>query len=154
MELPSDVDMVETNQDYDLDDVFMEEPQDRSNVIADLLKWSYALRLKPIMHDVAEKHCHGCYIDHPSQSEHDVCLMMPFEELVDTWFEEGLENIDEDEVLGSWLSNLGHITPTIRYHEISKYLDPAYRLEECRDETWMRDVKEKLISLHQTIFSQ
>ena len=32
--------MVKTHQGYDLDDVFMEEPQDRSNVIADLLKWS------------------------------------------------------------------------------------------------------------------
>ena len=72
--------------------------------------------------------------------------MMPFEELVDLWFEEGLENIDEDKVLGSWLGNFGQVSPTIRYHEILKYLDPVYRLEEWCDETWMRDVKKN--SLH------
>ena len=57
----------------DLDDVFVAEPGNRSKDIADLLKWSYALRLRSMMSMIAKKYCNGCHYTHPSQLEHDVC---------------------------------------------------------------------------------
>ena len=73
--------------------------------------------------------------------------MMPFNEQVDNWFNEILEVVDEDYIIGKWLGYLSQLNPTIQYHEISKYPDPVYRLDNWRDKTWMTDVKEKLISL-------
>ena len=37
---------------------------------------------------------------HTSQIDHDVCIMMSFEEQVDTWFSEALQIADEG--LGHW----------------------------------------------------
>ena len=73
--------------------------------------------------------------------------MMPFEEKLINWFNEILEAVDEDFIIGKWLGYLGQLNPTIWYHEISKYLDPEYWLDDWRDEMWMSDVKEELISL-------
>lgn len=138
---------VEPNQPMDLDDVFMSEPRDRSNDIADLLKWSYALRLCTAMRIVTKKYCNGCYYDLPSQREHNMCLIIPWQEQVDRWFDEALDKVDEDVVIGNWLGNLGNIHPSVRYHEISRYLNTEYRLVEWRDNAWKMDVKEKLLCL-------
>ena len=141
-----DIVMVEPEMGMDIDDVFTSEPLDRGIVIADLLKWSYAMRLRLVMSSVAKKYCNGCHYDHPSQLEHDVCVMMPFEEQVDKWFDEALQTVDEDAVIGHWFGTLGPIHPTVRYHEVSKYLDPIYRLEWMNSE-WKLDVKNRLVSL-------
>ena len=130
-----------------LDDVFMAEPGNRSKDIADLFKWSYALHLRSMMSTIAMKYCHGCRYDHPSQLEHEVCVLMPFEEQVDKWFDEALQTVDEDAVIGHWFGRLGQIHPTVRYHEVSKYLDPAYRLQEWMNHEWKLDVKSRLILL-------
>ena len=108
--LLEDIDMFELP---DLDDVFMAEPGNRSKDIADLLKWSYALRLRSMMSMIAKKYCNGCHYTHSSQLEHDVCVMMPFEEQVDNWFEEALQTVDEDAVIGHWFGKLGQIHPTV-----------------------------------------
>ena len=71
--LSEDIDMGEPQS---FDDVFMSEPDNRSKDIADLFKWSYALHLKSIMSTVVKKYCNGCYSDHPSETEHDVCMML------------------------------------------------------------------------------
>ena len=112
----------------DIDDVFMSDPRDRSNDIADLFKWAYAEHLRPVMATLAKKYCNRCYYDHPSQLEHDVCILMPFAEQIDRWFEEALTMINEDCVIGTWFGALGRLHPTTRYHEVSKYLDPTFRL--------------------------
>ena len=130
-----------------MDDVFMAEPGNHSKDIADLLKWSYALHLRLLMSMIAKKYCNGCHYAHPSQLEHDVCVMMPFEEQVDNWFEEALQTVDEDAVIGHWFGTLGQIHPTVRYHEVSKYLDPVYQLEEWMNLEWKLDVKNRLVSL-------
>ena len=139
--------MSDHHSSMDIDDVFTSEPKNRSKDIADLLKWSYALCLRSHMSTVIQKYCHGCQYDHPSQIEHDVCLMMPFEEQVHRWFDEALDTVDEDIIIGSWFGSLGIIHPSVRYHEVSKYLNTDYRLIEWRDNAWKEEVKEKLISL-------
>ena len=141
--LSEDIDMGELQS---FDDVFMSQPDNRSQDIADLFKWSYALHLKSIMSTVVKKYCNGCYNDHPSQTEHDVCMMLTFEEQVNKWFDEALEMVDEDYIIGHWFGTLGQLHPRVHYHEISKYFDPMYRLE-CINVEWMLDVKNKLLSL-------
>ena len=142
-----DAEMSEHHPSMDIDDVFTSEPRNRSKNIADLLKWSYALHLRSHMSIVTHKYCHGCQYNHPSQLEHDVCVMMPFEEQVHRWFDEALNSVNEDVVIGSWFGTLGSIQPSVRYHEVSKYLNTDYRLIEWRNAAWKEDVKEKLISL-------
>ena len=138
----------QTDRQYiNTDDVFMSDSRDRSRDIADLLKWCYALHLRPHMSAIAHQYCHGCSFDHPSQKEHNVCVMMTFEEQVDMWFNEALTKVDEDLVLGKWFGSIGGLYPPVRYHEISRYIDPEYRIDEWRDEIWKNDVKLKLLSL-------
>ena len=141
------MDMSENKNNEDLDDVFMADPGNRPKDIADLLKWSYALKLRPVMSLVAKKYCNGCHYDLPSQLEHDVCILMSFEEQVNKWFEEALQIVDEDCVIGHWFGTLGQLHPTVRYHEVSKYLDPAYRFEDWMDEECKLDIKNKLLAL-------
>ena len=47
-----DIDMVEA--ETNLDDVFMTDPQDQTTVIADLLKWTYALSMRLIVSDATK----------------------------------------------------------------------------------------------------
>ena len=48
----------------------------------------YAACLHKYIDRVAEKHCSGCKIGHPSQLQHDICLLMDWEEKVDSFFDE------------------------------------------------------------------
>ena len=66
-----------------------------------------------------------------------ISVIMPFEEQVDNWFNEILEAVGEYYIIRKWLGYLRQLNPTVRYHEISKYLDPEYQLDDWRDETWM-----------------
>ena len=72
---------------------------------------------------------------------------MSFEEQVEMWFEEALQAVDEDQLIGSWISKLGGIHPAVQYHEVSKNLNPEFRMEEWNDDEWRADVKNKLLSL-------
>ena len=143
----TDVNMTKPQNGIDIDDVFMSEPTERPTEIADLLKWSYALRLRSDISIIAQQYCHGCRYDHPSQMEHDVCILTSYHEQVNQFFEEALNAVDEDRVIGHWFGNLAVLKPTVRYHEVSRYLDPDYRLEEWIDAEWKADVKEKLLAL-------
>jgi len=42
---------------------------------------------------VIPKKCYGCRVDHPSQRQHDVCIMMTPKEQLDLCLDEGLELI-------------------------------------------------------------
>ena len=41
---------------------------------------AYASNLKPYMDTAIESLCYGCAVDHPSQIQHDVCVMMEKEQ--------------------------------------------------------------------------
>ena len=143
----TDEDIMLSSNGMDIDDIFLTEPAGRPLKIADLLQWSYALSLHPVIANLAHKYCHGCKYDPPSQIQHDVCIYKPYSEQVHEYFEEALTLVDEDYVIGHWLGNLGLLSPTVRYHEVSRYFDPSYRLEEWRNFEWRHDVKQKLLAL-------
>ena len=54
----------------------------------------FAVEIYFLMPDIIKKTCNGCRINHPSQIEHDVCLMMTREEMVEHCFDEALCKID------------------------------------------------------------
>ena len=65
------------------------------------------------MNTIVQTQCNGYYYNLPSQLEHDVCLHMTFKEKVEKWYEEALNMVDEDFILGHWLGTLGHLQPTV-----------------------------------------
>lgn len=52
---------------------------------------AYAQELVICIREVAESKCFGCSMDHPSQVQHDVCIMMPWEERIEECFDEALD---------------------------------------------------------------
>ena len=125
----------------DIDDVFLSDPNGRQFKIGDLLEWSYALSLRPIITQLAKKYCFGCQYDHPSQIEHDVCIYKSYSEQVSDYLDEALALVDEDAVLGHWIGNLGSLSPTVRYHEVSRYFDPTFRRDEWKNTEWKHSIK-------------
>ena len=65
----------------------------------------YAKAIINVKHKVVKQKCYGCFIDHPSQSEHD-CIMTDLinddEHAYEFYFEEMLEEVDETKVLLAW----------------------------------------------------
>ena len=45
--------------------------------------------------------CHGCLVDHPSQLQHDVCLLQ-IETLVDRLLEEAVSSIKHSNIVTDW----------------------------------------------------
>ena len=60
---------------------------------------AYSYHLERHLDDVVSKLCHGCVIDHPSQKQHDVCLIMKEENRILYCLDACLELIDEREVM-------------------------------------------------------
>ena len=60
---------------------------------------AYALHLEENMDTAIRKLCYGCEVSHPSQIQHDVCVMMEEEERIEHCLKECLKMIDEAEVM-------------------------------------------------------
>jgi hypothetical protein len=62
----------------------------------------YAEELKFIINRLIKEQCYGCQTDHPSQIQHDKCLMLTGEEQLDEFLEDAWSNISETDVLTKW----------------------------------------------------
>ena len=113
-----------------------------------LLRYAYASFLKPIIQDLAEKHCEGCLNDYPSQLDHE-CLMTPFDDLVCVWFDTALDMLDESKPMELWFTYLARLQPKVRYHEISPFLDVDWRWDSWINEEWKQSLTEKLGVLYE-----
>ena len=60
---------------------------------------AYAVHLKKVIPDVATELCYGCQVDHPSQIQHDVCLMMDEEERIEYCLEKARTLLNESKIL-------------------------------------------------------
>ena len=58
----------------------------------------YVDLLLPTIRRIIKEKCNGCVIDHPSQMQHDVCTMTPFDRSVRLYWEEALGQITAFEV--------------------------------------------------------
>ena len=110
--------------------------------IKELLKHAYAECLRPLIARVATSLCYGCRVDHPSQRQHDVCLMMETRDRVDLCFEDAMDILDRNQAIGTWFGHLSKLSRRPTYHEVWPLLeDKSY---EDQDQ-WREDVKDILV---------
>jgi hypothetical protein len=81
----------------------------------------FAQHLEDTMRDLIKKDCYGCQIDHPSQIQHDKCMMMSQEEKLDNYLNEAWSLISEEAVLLQWYKGLrDHSSPPLFAREIDR----------------------------------
>ena len=110
----------------------------------DDLALSYAIHLKPVIPSVARTLCYGCQVDHPSQKQHDVCLMMTGEERTLHCLKQALLQIEEIKVL-----RLFRRFASLEKHLLSfAYIfEVGWRTKLWHDEGWCDLVCQKILSL-------
>lgn len=85
---------------------------------------AYAKAVRESLCEVVRKECVGCQIDHPSQKQHEVCLLMSFDEKVDYFLEEALKQVDEMRVMQEWVTEVETLFPA---QDISHILLQEFR---------------------------
>jgi hypothetical protein len=65
----------------------------------DLLVVLFAKHLLEKIPEVLGEKCYGCKTEHPSQIQHDVCIMMSRKEQVELFFEDLLEKLDVRDII-------------------------------------------------------
>ena len=118
---------------------------ERTQLMEDFMKVIYTNALTDAIKVLITEKCHGCQIDHPSQLQHDVCLMMDVDEQVRTCMPEAMDKLDQLQVTRLWELSIGLIEPRPSWEEYSKWMSVEYRLywlNSIRDEIEKRVVKE------------
>jgi hypothetical protein len=81
----------------------------------------FAKHLAEKMTELVKNDCYGCQNDHPSQIQHDKCLMMSEEEKLDEYLDEAWSLISEEAVLHQWYKDLReHSCPPLLTLEIQR----------------------------------
>ena len=122
---------------------------DRKNYLKSLLEICYAQQLMPIIKQLVTNDCNGCLIDHPSQTEHDRCIMMDFSEQLDMYLDPAMALLKENMVICTWFEYLVRLQPPVRYHEISQYLDTEWRWDTWIDDAWKTNMIMMLLELEE-----
>ena len=98
----------------------------------------FAVEIYFLMPDIIKKTCNGCRINHPSQIEHDVCLMMTREEMVELCFKEALREID----INRSISLLKRLIPI----NVESYIfTEQWKQDILRNHLWQEKIKEKVV---------
>ncbi len=124
-----------------------EEILQRRNYVTSLLEICYARHLMPLVKQLASNDCSGCLIDHPSQKEHDICVMTEFPFQLEMYLDPALAMLEENVVLGTWFEYLAKLHPKVRYYEISQYLDTHWRWDVWINDDWKANMTMLLIDL-------
>ena len=75
---------------------------------------TYAKELAKHIGDLSVEKCYGCQFSRPSQTDHDICLMTPYSELLDLYITEAMSRLDKDAVNKIWYEKLQHfIKPSV-----------------------------------------
>ena len=145
------VDGQETNQALDTLCKILEDTEvlHRRNYLKSLLGICYARQLMPLIRQLASNDCTGCLIDHPSQKEHDICVMTEFPVLLEMYLDPALAILEENVVIGTWFEYLARLQPKVRYHEISEYLDTNWRWDIWINDDWKLNMTMMLLELEE-----
>ena len=85
------------------------------------MKLLFAKYMLKVIPDIIHEQCYGCQVNHPSQRNHDVCLMMTKEERIEAVFETALGRVNEYEIFEEYLD----VFPEVKEEAYSNY-DPFY----------------------------
>ena len=122
----------------------------RLNFMEDMLMLAYAREVTRVMPEVIRLHCMGCGLldefgekyDHPSQTQHDICVMMTLPEQVNLCFEDALHLVeDSDGLFEEWYHQLETMDPPASYLEKIKYQCMDWRLTEWLTEKRKEDLQ-------------
>ena len=99
------------------------------------MKMLFAKHLLKVLPEIVEEKCFGCQVDHLSQIQHDVCLMMTKAEKVEVCLDTALDRLNYIEIYEEFLALFPDIRPE------------AHTFEPYDNEEWRNDLKESLIYL-------
>ena len=74
----------------------------RAENIDNLLTKSVVCHLQDMITDEVNKNCYGCQVHHPSQKQHDLCLMTSKEDLTYQFIDSALMNMDPYKIMEDW----------------------------------------------------
>ena len=78
---------------------------ERMNLYVQLVR-AYAVHIEAVLNESIKELCYGCMVDHPSQTQHDVCLMMSEEERLYHCLEKCLEYVSEEDIMKTFTTSL------------------------------------------------
>lgn len=95
----------------------------RDHTLKHLLLSCYARESRRVIFEKLVKElCYGCSVNHPSQRQHDVCLMMEENEQMDLCMDQSLERVSKESVMHRWLYEAKDVIhPPVNGLDIIKY---------------------------------
>ena len=140
-------DTTELCLELNMDSIIVDEvvQHNRLQWMEEQLRDTYAGFMALLLQRLIPQKCFGCQVDHPSQMQHDVCLMMEPEEQVDTYFHEVLSMLNEELVLDFWHHLLTfELEPAAFHLEYIKYTCKDWRETTWKNEEWEEDIKARI----------
>ena len=101
---------------------------ERSRLCEEFMLIIYTGILEEMVRTISTEKCYGCKVDHPSQIQHDVCLMMDYKEKVELCLPEAIERVDHLQATQLWEQGISLLSPRPEWEEISKLMSTDYRL--------------------------
>ena len=75
-----------------------------------------------IFEQIVKELCYGCSVDHPSQTHHDVCLMMERKEQITLCLAIAEQRLNHENVIAKWIQRTKHmVEPPLNGMDILKY---------------------------------
>lgn len=108
---------------------------------------AYAQQFVICIRAVAEQKCFGCSVDHPSQLQHDICLMMPWRERIDVCFDEALDVLRKtkvNEVLKRYYQRVEREKFEGNRLLVVDVIEDELTAKECYNYRWREDMKLRL----------
>ena len=108
---------------------------------------AYAIHMESVLNESIRKLCYGCSVDHLSQAQHDVCLMMSEEEQIYHCLEKCLELVTEEDVMKTFTTSLG-ISEILRCP--SQVYNQRFRQYLWLKTDWVDDVCQEIIRIKES----
>ena len=102
----------------------------------------YVRRVAILIARLSTSACYGCIVDHPSQRQHDVCLLQK-ETLVDRLFEEAVSSIQESDIVTDWRNILKLVIVDLP-EESERYAVLPWLFADWTSSSWIDDMKERV----------
>lgn len=113
------------------------------------LKQIFIEELQCIITDLAKSHCYGCSVDHPSQIQHDICIMSTTDEWTDMFLEKAIRQMNLENVKQKWdlelrekgsISNQPSVDTDLIWNQMSKTFKILVNTSDGIEE-WSKHVK-------------
>jgi len=115
------------------------------NVYIQLVR-AYAFHMESVLDESIRKLCYGCLVNHPSQTQHDVCLMMSEEERLHHCLEKCLKLVNEKDIMKTFTNSL-EISEILRCP--SHFYTLRFRQHLWLRDDWINDVFREIIRIRE-----